>query len=84
MNFFFLLLRDTVKNSLQALLNQEEDMEELFDDEGVDEEFEIEGKGNMPTCHATVLFLFLFLPWLLIPNKRVAVTVAQQTNFFPS
>jgi len=27
-------------------LNQEEEMEELFDDEGVDEEFEIEGKGS--------------------------------------
>ncbi|KAF9923231.1 hypothetical protein BGZ65_009017, partial [Modicella reniformis] len=28
---------------LQALLNEEEEMEELFDDEGVDEEFEIQG-----------------------------------------
>ena len=28
-------------------------MEELFDDEGVDEEFEIEGKGKRnPPCHA--------------------------------
>lgn len=34
-------------HSLRALLNQEEEMEELFDDEGVDEEFEIEGKGKM-------------------------------------
>jgi len=33
-------------HSLHALLNQEEEMEELFDDEGVDEEFEIEGKGR--------------------------------------
>lgn len=33
-------------HSLHALLNQEEEMEELFDDEGVDEEFEIEGKGK--------------------------------------
>ncbi|KAG0045485.1 Vacuolar protein sorting-associated protein 72 [Gryganskiella cystojenkinii] len=30
--------------AMRALLNQEEDMEELFDDEGVDEEFEFEGK----------------------------------------
>ncbi|OAQ23493.1 YL1-domain-containing protein [Linnemannia elongata AG-77] len=36
--------RANAGNRLQALLNQEEDMEELFDDEGVDEEFEIEGK----------------------------------------
>ncbi|KAG0328656.1 hypothetical protein BGZ99_004926 [Dissophora globulifera] len=32
------------KMNLRALLNQEEEMEELFDDEGVDEEFEIEGR----------------------------------------
>jgi hypothetical protein len=30
-------------------------MEELFDDEGVDEEFEIEGKGKANcSCHASV------------------------------
>ncbi|GJJ77073.1 vacuolar protein sorting-associated protein 72 [Entomortierella parvispora] len=36
--------RSNAGNRLRALLNQEEEMEELFDDEGVDEEFEIEGK----------------------------------------
>ncbi|KAG0233090.1 hypothetical protein BGX31_004948 [Mortierella sp. GBA43] len=35
--------RPNAGNRLQALLNKEEEMEELFDDEGVDEEFEIEG-----------------------------------------
>ncbi|KAF9181334.1 Vacuolar protein sorting-associated protein 72 [Haplosporangium sp. Z 767] len=36
--------RSNAGNRLRALLNEEEEMEELFDDEGVDEEFEIEGK----------------------------------------
>lgn len=41
--------------SLRALLNQEEEMEELFDDEGVDEEFEIEGKGKTQDCPGSQL-----------------------------
>ncbi|KAF9586275.1 hypothetical protein BGW38_007556 [Lunasporangiospora selenospora] len=36
--------RANAGNRLHALLNNEEEMEELFDDEGVDEEFLIEGK----------------------------------------
>ncbi|KAF9899365.1 hypothetical protein BX616_003079 [Lobosporangium transversale] len=35
--------RANAGNRLLALLNEEEEMEELFDDEGVDEEFEVEG-----------------------------------------
>ncbi|KAF8964149.1 hypothetical protein BGZ46_000835 [Entomortierella lignicola] len=36
--------RANAGNRLHALLNKEMEMEELFEDEGVDEEFEIEGK----------------------------------------
>jgi hypothetical protein len=38
-------------------LNKEEEMEELFDDEGVDEEFEIEGHGKRQLLSTAVLTL---------------------------